>query len=360
MKLNESMFNINVNIYKNKLKCEIVLRDNVYDNLQYAFYLLYDKVRIDTKYYTESNITEFQLKHDGEYSVVGFVKYQEEKAIKTSESITFKFNSDYLVEVQAFEKNPIQMSIFGSCVSRDLLEFDRFKKFDLRTYVARQSIISAVSPPLQCDIDDINLQSKFQKDMVYNDFVKETFERFKSDGSKYLMIDLIDERFKILRYNQSGLESIITYSASLHESGYLSKLEVIPRERKMFGGKSYYVDNKKLDFYLEEFCNRILSIYQSQNIIIHKSKMVNYYINTLGSISKFDVNNLINNKRINELLNYMYDYLEASIPNALVIDICDSFCADESHKWGLAPMHYENNYYLGALAEVEKLLARRP
>ncbi|MCE5219850.1 MAG: DUF6270 domain-containing protein [Clostridium sp.] len=361
MELNESIFDVDVGTFRNNLKCKIVLRDIVSDNFQYAFYLIYDKERIDTKYYTKNNTAEFHLTDDGEYSVVGFVKYEEEVAIKKSQSINFKFNSDYPVESEGFEKNPIPISIFGSCVSRDLLEFDRRKKFNLRTYVARQSIVSAVSPPIKCNVEDINLQSKFQREMVYNDLAKETFERFKGDGSKYLMIDLIDERYKILKYNQLGAESVITYSASLQESGYLKELDIIPRKkkRKIFGGKSYYVYNKKLDWYLKEFCDRILNIYKSQNIIIHKCKMVDYYINSLGTISKFDINNLSNNKKVNDLLDYMYDYLEANIPNSMVIDICDSFCADENHKWGLAPMHYEQEYYVKAFAEIQKMLVGR-
>lgn len=359
MELNESMFDINISLHKNKLKCEIALKDISSDNLQYAFYLLYNKVRIDTKYYTVNNIAEFQLAYDGEYSVVGFVKYQDKITLKTSPNIKFNFNSDYPIDIQQFAKNPIPISIFGSCVSRDLLEFDRLKKLNLRTYIARQSIISAVSPPIKCNIDDINLESKFQKEMVYNDFVKETFNRFKNDGSKYLMIDLIDERFKILKYIQNETESIITYSASLQESKYLNNPQIITRERKIFGGKSYFVNNKKLDYYLKDFCTKVLEIYEPQNIIIHKAKMSNYYINSLGNISKFDINNLNNNKIVNDLLEYMYDYLEANFPNALVIDICDSFCADENHKWGLSPMHYEQEYYVKVFLEIEKMLVKR-
>ncbi|MBY7026651.1 hypothetical protein FDC27_05700 [Clostridium botulinum] len=359
MELSGNIFDIDISIHKNKLRCKIVLKDIVFDEFQYAFYLLYNKVRIDTKYYTQNNIVEFQLIHDGIYSVVGFVKYEDKKAIKTSESIDFKFNSDYHADKDMYEKNPIPISIFGSCVSRDLLEFDINKKYDLKTYVARQSIVSAVSTPLKCKMESINLQSKFQKSMVYNDFTKETFEKFNNDGSEYLIIDLIDERFKLLEYKQGMEKSLITYSSLLQESGYVKELNIVEKSRKILGRKLYCVGEKELDYYLQEFCERILKIYLSKKIIIHKCKMNNYYIDSLGNIVRFNSNILRNNKVINELLNYMYDYLEANINGVEIIDICENFSASEKHKWGLAPMHYQNEYYIMALNHLENILNKK-
>ena len=324
------------------------------DNFQYAFYLLLDNVRVDTKYYTKENCVKFLPPCNGKYSTVGFIKIGEEKTIKKSDNtIEFKFNES--IPVEECERN-ISISIFGSCVSRDIFNFDLKKKFQVKTYVARQSIVSAVSEPILCNIDDINLKSKFQREAVYNDFVKETFNKFKNDESDYLMIDLIDERFKIAKYDYNGVNSFVTYSALLDESGYLKNPNIVSRKRKVIPWKEYYIDDKKLSYYMDIFCEKVLSIFKSENIIIHKGKMLNFYKDKNGNIVKFPSNYILNNRKVNDMLNYMYDYLEGRFSNCSVMDFCDEYCAEEGHVWGLAPMHYQKEYYERALIELTKIM----
>ncbi|MDO5852313.1 MAG: DUF6270 domain-containing protein [Methanobacteriaceae archaeon] len=259
----------------------------------------------------------------------------------------------------------IPVSIFGSCVSRDILEFDKSKTLNLKTYIARQSLGSSISHPIKCDIDSINLKSKFQREMVYNDFTKQTFYRFKNDGSKYLLIDLIDERFDIISYKGS----ILTLSNELKSSDFfinhsdeiisekiykIKNWKIYKLKKKIFG-YSYMLRKNLLEDIMDEFCDNIIRIYGDRNIIIHKAYMLNYYIDRDKNIRQFPKHYIVYNKRINERLKYMYDYFELKIPNALVIDICNNFNADENHKWGLAPMHYEEEYYLRALEEIKKL-----
>jgi|GEM_PF-1791996 hypothetical protein len=356
MELNENSFDIMVNIEKNKLKCSIELKESMDEQVEYAFYLLLDKKRIDTKYYTSSDSVEFDLTCDGIYNIVGFVRCGEQMAIRTSNEVSFVFNTNHVNELNSNKTEPIPISIFGSCVSRDVLEFDYARKISLKTYVARQSVVSSVSNPIECNIDDINLKSNFQKEAVYHDFVKDTFERFKNDGSSHLIIDLIDERFKLSAYEKNGVKSIVTYSALLQESAYLQDLNFIYPKRNMLSGKKYYIQNTDIDIYLNDFAKKILSIYKAENIVIHKAKMCNYYINSMGEIKAFPLNHLKNNKDVNALLDYMYDYLESAFDGCQVIDILDEFSASESHKWGLAPMHYEDGYYRKMIGELIKIL----
>ena len=48
---------------------------------------------------------------------------------------------------------------------------------------------------------------------------------------------------------------------------------------------------------------------------------------------------------INELYKYMYDYMEHLLKECFVIDISRNFIADEGHKWGLEPFHFQEEYY---------------
>ncbi len=243
------------------------------------------------------------------------------------------------------------VSIFGSCVSRDLLEFDRHF-FSLKTYVARQSVVSSVSEPAKLRIDDIKLESDFQKNQVYGDMVKNTFERFRNDGSKYLIIDLIDERFKLVDYEGT----IVTCSSEFVKADITDNIKTIERvlknKRNVFTKKNfckYMIKDIELDYYMNKFCKEVLSVYKGENIIIHRAMMLDYYKDSFGDINKFGLSYIKNNNKINSLLDYMYDYLCKKLTKAKVIDICDGYVADSGHKWGLAPMHYQEEYYIKAL-----------
>ena len=270
-------------------------------------------------------------------------------------------------------KTPVSVSIFGSCVTRDLLEFDIEKTMELKSYVCRQSVVSAVAPKVECSYEEINLISNFQKRQVFNDFEKNTFEILKNDNSEYLIIDLIDERFSLLDFEQS----YITYSAYLMESGLVENPQILKYELRK--GK-YYLNNRVLDSFIEEFCIKILEIYSPRKIIIHKAYMMDEFLDKAGKQCKFSRNYLINNKITNKRLQYMYMKMIELIGTPYVIDICKhaeerrridciieiltgkyqkfpEAIASENHKWGLAPMHYHDAYYKAVLNDIIKIIA---
>ncbi|MCI8341772.1 MAG: hypothetical protein HFE62_00945 [Firmicutes bacterium] len=355
MEIRDEMVNVNFSQEGNRLVSKIEFANDEIDSkdFQYAFYLLLDDVRLETRGYTKENFAEFLPVCNGKYTSVGFVKYGENKIIKRSNAVDFEFDENIETDIDIKEK--VSVSIFGSCVSRDIFNFDMRNKFRIKTYVARQSVVSALSEPVPCNANDINLSSKFQKKAVYEDFAKETFEKFKQDNSDYLVIDFIDERFKLIKYDNNGIDSFLTYSASLDESGYIKKPNFVSRKRKLMPWRDYYIDDKKLSSYMDLFCEKILDIFPSEKIIINRGKMLNFYKNKSGNIVRFSLPYLKNNRDVNNLLDYMYDYIEGRFSKCYVLDFCDDYCADEEHIWGLAPMHYQKEYYERALSEIAKI-----
>lgn len=319
----------------------------------YAFYLLLDGTRVETRQYTKENSVRFYPPCSGRYKAVGFIKLGEEKVIKETTYLDFVLD-ETLPQGEPASAGPVPISIFGSCVTRDAFNLDVQKRFDVKTYVARQSVVSAVSPAIPCREEDIKLESKFQRRAVWNDLAKNTFSSFRTDGSKYLMIDMIDERFEVARYAQDGINSFYTYSALTQESGYFEKPDFVKRRKRLVPWPEYYLGSEKLYVYVERFCRAILDIYSAQNIILHKAMMLNYYKKPSGEIVCFPQNRVASNKRINELLFYLYDLLEGYFGGCTVIDCCGGMCAEESHRWGLAPMHYEQEYYRLVYAQLIK------
>lgn len=245
------------------------------------------------------------------------------------------------------------ISIFGSCVSRDVFRVAPSEQFELKTYIARQSVQSAISAPCNLRKEDIKLESDFQKNMVWHDVCKDTFTVLSSDGSNYLMIDLIDERFLLRRKG----DSLLTVSSEAKQSGILSKLGGENCSR-LIRGDEYFLGEKRVYDDVVIFANRLRTIYQESNIIIHQAYFVKQYIDKIGRLQSFPYNKQQEGEKLNKLLRYMYQALREALPNAAVIDISQKFYASEKHMWGLDSCHYEDSYYVEIMKQMKMLCSR--
>ena len=88
----------------------------------------------------------------------------------------------------------MKIAIFGSCVSRDSVEF--LPEAEVVAYVARHSVTSLESPHGTAGIDLSDLNSAFQKRMVTNDLHGSGLERIVNTASDLdvVFLDLVDER----------------------------------------------------------------------------------------------------------------------------------------------------------------------
>lgn len=115
--------------------------------------------------------------------------------------------------------------IYGSCVSRDA--FTHFgAEHDLIGYVARQSVISAMSRPTKL-LPYLPLDSAFQTRMVDGDLRSNLVPTIQGVAEKIdlLIIDLTDERLGVHKLPDG---SFVTRSVELVNSGRLKALSPIP------------------------------------------------------------------------------------------------------------------------------------
>lgn len=190
----------------------------------------------------------------------------------------------------------------------------------------------------------------YGKRAVQHDFEKDAFDLFLNDDSEFLIIDLVDERFKNISYRGS----VLTYSVPL-ENGLSKHCDEIKspkffetnREINNFG-ESYLVEyggiKCNLSNYLDDFADKISEIYCANKIVLHKVYYAYHYRDNDGLLRTFDDRTIRYCDKMNTLLKYMYDYLESKFKECFVIDISRKFFCCEDHQWGLAPFHYENNY----------------
>ena len=143
-------------------------------------------------------VSSADINENGEYKIQYFIRdIYKETIIGNTDSYMYN--------------NIKTINIHGSCISRDVFEFITDEPIRFKEYIARHSMISAVSNSLNFNEEQINisnLESKFQRRMVLNDLNKTLFEKIRNNKSDYMLIELLEERFSILDTNNS----FITYS----------------------------------------------------------------------------------------------------------------------------------------------------
>lgn len=239
----------------------------------------------------------------------------------------------------------VNINILGSCVTRDAIQ--KTNKYNLSNYFARTSIISIMSQTYPIKFEDILLNSNFQRKSVYQDASKETLQKLMNQPSEYLIIDLIDERFKLIQMR----ESILTLSNELRGSSILNNLTYKELER----------DNKEvLELWYKSadaFFRKVLNVYNPSKVILHKTFWREKYLNQAKQQNDFSDVVMKEIQKQNRLLKYYYDYCESIVPSISVVDMTDdSFLSCENHTWGLAPYHFEKAYYDVFLKKLDNII----
>lgn len=232
----------------------------------------------------------------------------------------------------------MKIDILGSCVTRDVFNFT--DKYKIQSYFARTSLASIYSKPIDISIDDFELSSVFQKRMVYNDLTKHFRKYIKTTTADYLIIDFIDERFGVLKYN----DSLITASAEYNKTN----LNSIFKTTRLTQSEKFKVWEMSAIQFIEE----VSTYYSSKKVILHKSFYKDKYKDKNGEIIKFEQSYDTHN----ELLSRYYNFFEKHFTGLNVIELNNQFLASETHRWGLTPYHYEDEYYLQFNKELDKII----
>ncbi|WP_269477113.1 DUF6270 domain-containing protein [Hominibacterium faecale] len=250
-----------------------------------------------------------------------------------------------------------RINIFGSSVSRDIFRFDRKNEYEVPVYIARSSLLSNLQMnSWEIEDDQLLLDSKIQKETVIRDLNKHVYADVASGEPDYLMIDFIDERFRIAKLN----DKYATYSNELVNSQLLEGrgFELLDKVPKTVGW-GYTFEGKDIEPYIKSFAHELKSRYKEEQIIIHEAYMRDTYISKDGKLKKFPQHICNDVKQKNRMLRYMYKMLYDYIPGANVMNLFNEreFLINEKHLWGLTPMHYEDDYYYEALNRLNEILS---
>lgn len=226
----------------------------------------------------------------------------------------------------------VTIDILGSCVTRDAFAFIT-NDLKLNSYYPRSSLISIYAPPLNIKKDGIEIKSEYQQRLIYWDLNKEFFKHIKKSEAEVLIIDFMDERLGVLKFQNT----YITNSDELN----LSNIKKIFKTEKLDFNEEYM---ELWEISALKFIHDIRKR-PYKNVILHKAFYMDNYIDEAGEKHLYTDPTVLN--RIdsrNSMLNRMYKFIENNISNVEIIEP-PGFAADKSHKWGFLPFHYEYKYY---------------
>jgi Family of unknown function (DUF6270) len=238
----------------------------------------------------------------------------------------------------------VAIDILGSCVTRDafaMVEND----YTLASYNPRASLISVYSPPLEVDISEIGLKSEYQQRLVYLDVTKHFRAYVRATTADVLIVDFVDERLGVVELDGTYISNSFEFRQS--------------QLRRAVGGRAVEFDHDYVELWKASALQLCADVNERpfKNVILHKAYYMDTYINADGVrgpitdpavVQKIQPNN--------ELLARMYDFIEARIPGiGIIMPVGHS--ADEKHRWGPSPFHYEQAYYADFMDRLGGLVA---
>ncbi|GMM72684.1 DUF6270 domain-containing protein [Alteromonas gracilis] len=219
------------------------------------------------------------------------------------------------------------IAIFGSCVSRDSIEVKK-EKFELLEYFSRSSFATFCSEPFTGDLHFIDeISSSFQKKMVGCDLNKSALNSPSFSKADYILIDLIDERFELLQFNDNEFATL-----SLELSQIIKDKKDIKR-----------IPTDSL-WYFKRFEEGFVKFMKETDVEPSNIRVIQTHWALRNNDGKSTVNEykLLNNLK----LDILYSILQKYLPISCFIKIPVSYLiSDVKHKWGDAPYHYVKEFY---------------
>lgn len=217
----------------------------------------------------------------------------------------------------------MKLDIFGSCISRDPFTFDN-NNHSVNVYISRTGLVSAIQDPVNEDFKNVKLENNFFKRVLTEDFSKRFKTYAQNPTSKAIVVDLIQERYKI-NYRKDG--GVVTYSPEHIKT-------------KMPIGK---LTNHEEQFKLyRENIKEIAKLFENyEMVILHEANLSRTYKDAAGDVHNFDLRNM-DEYFIEDGQKY-YDLLKNELNNIYTLNL-KGFTGTTEHKWAPAPAHYEEGY----------------
>ncbi|WP_338799470.1 DUF6270 domain-containing protein [Pseudomonas monteilii] len=230
----------------------------------------------------------------------------------------------------------IHVLIFGSCVSRDVIEFDTDGDIALTNYFARSSMAGVGTAACGRSVSLSEIASAFQKRIVGYELDKTFLQTIETIDFEILLIDLIDERFALAQ--SADEKTIVTLSNELLKSDFLiaysdhKKIAAISDDYFSFWERGWAVLVEKLR-----------SIKKLEAVLVNKVFWATEDINGNSLDSMYREGWIEKN---NAFLSKMYKRMARNLQPHQFVNFSESeLRADPEHKWGVSAFHYTPGVY---------------
>ena len=221
--------------------------------------------------------------------------------------------------------------ILGSCVTRDAFAVSSDPRLSLERYFARSSIASAFGPGPVTGVDTATITSPFQRRIVQWDLDKE-FARSLSTGSfDRIVLDLIDERFDLVRTPTGALA---TRSNEFRAAATTADLERVASGSEEFfrlwceGWRAFLAT-------LDATVGRHV-------VLLHEA----HWATTTESGAAFAHHPPEAIDAANALLDRLHAVIRADLsPTQVITPPRTAVVGADRHQWGPSPFHYADEYY---------------
>ena len=242
----------------------------------------------------------------------------------------------------------MKIAILGSCVTRDMIPFLP-GNVELALYVARTSFPSLIADAFPINEEEILVEHKFNRRVVYWDMAKGCWERMEKAEPDVLIVDFIDERFDLWKKGNVVITRSNYLAMSNVEKEFLAGFELLRRDSPStheFWMRSCEVAVNRI----RRFCNRI---------VLHRALWAEAYYVEDTPVGFDDANRQIA-LAANQWLNRYYDHFMWLCPEALEVSVPEELCVSNfAHKWGRDFFHYGNPYYAKLADMVGPFLTER-
>lgn len=236
---------------------------------------------------------------------------------------------------------PVRATILGSCVSRDTAEAAGPERIAVSTYVARQSLASAWSDASAAYPEGTKIASRFQERQIRGDFSGDLGTRLPAAGAADLILcDLVDERHGV---HELPGGTIVTRSVdALSARDVRAVLET--GRRIPFGGPEHYA-------LWSLGAVRLAEQLDSRGLLGRAVLLdIPWAVTDVNGDAVPDSMG-VSAQEANRL-RAPYVRRLAGLGFEVITLAEDVVLADPSHRWGLAPFHYQPAVYEQILWEL--------
>jgi len=234
--------------------------------------------------------------------------------------------------------------IYGSCVTRDGVDFWSEYALEMAGYTARQSLISTTAPADPRDFDTSAIPSAFQRRMAEGDIVGDVVKKLVANADSYdaIVWDVTDERLGVYRIPSGGYVSrVVDYSNGIYRGAR-------PLSTPIRIGSS---DHKRLwESALTVFLNDLEAAGVRDRLILNALPWA-----THDEGGRSTTGHPSNPILFNSVLTEYADLAERRGVRVARTDPARVVQADE-HQWGSAPFHYTPDTYHASLEAVREIL----